>query len=296
MSGNVPGGSEFNRSGGTPSSAGYPENLNSRRNPADLTAPRTGAPPFRSERSPNENSSGWNQELQRLISLAADEASKRNPSANEQESRSYVEKQVYLRMLHLMAGQPERAFEPVYGIDAADQEFWQQLMWGVASYFDAAIPDANDRATQTVAQIRTAVERLQENAKLELRNVAFCNRIESYGDYQRFQRDEFSPGQPVLVYAEVGNFKSEQASDGKFRTLLSSTIEIYQAGTTTNPIERIPFQPAEDLCRNHRRDYFHSYEFTVPERIGIGPHVMKLTVEDQLSRKVATYTLNFTVK
>jgi hypothetical protein len=58
----------------------------------------------------------------------------------------------------------------------------------------------------------------------------------------------------------------------------------------------MPFPPTTDLCQNQRRDYFHSYEFTVPQRIAIGPHVMKLTVEDQLSQKLATYTLNFTVK
>ena len=47
---------------------------------------------------------------------------------------------------------------------------------------------------------------------------------------------------------------------------------------------------------NPRRDYYNSYEFAIPQRINLGPHTMKLMVEDQISQKMATYTLNFTVK
>ena len=38
------------------------------------------------------------------------------------------------------------------------------------------------------------------------------------------------------------------------------------------------------------------YEFAIPQRVGLGPHTLKLTVEDQNSQKVATSTVNFTVK
>jgi hypothetical protein len=96
------------------------------------------------------------------------------------------------------------------------------------------------------------------------------------------------------LYAEVSNFKSEPTSDGQYRTILQSTIDIL--GPSGGLVEQVKFPATEDLCRNYRRDYFHSYEFTIPPGIPLGPHVLKVTVEDQLSHKVATYTLNFTVK
>jgi hypothetical protein len=58
----------------------------------------------------------------------------------------------------------------------------------------------------------------------------------------------------------------------------------------------MPFPANEDLCASPRRDYYNSYEFSIPQGIALGPHQLKLTVEDQLSQKVASYTVNFTVK
>jgi hypothetical protein len=61
-------------------------------------------------------------------------------------------------------------------------------------------------------------------------------------------------------------------------------------------IERVDLPETVDICRTHRRDYFHSYQYTIPTKLTLGPHLLKLTVEDQLSRRIATYPLNFTVK
>ncbi|MFN0198530.1 MAG: hypothetical protein ACKVT0_17425 [Planctomycetaceae bacterium] len=235
--------------------------------------------------------------LESLIAQAEQELSKLPLGTTPEEQQRFLEKHVFLRMLYWMNKQQERALQPVPGIDPADQEFWQQLFWGMTNYFDSqTIPDEADRAAQTLDQMRSAVQRLQEKAKLEIHNVAFCHKITSFGNYERFNRDEFTPGQPVLIYGEIVNFKSEATADGQYRTILKSTLEIYRAGPQGELVERIPFPATEDLCRQPRTDYFHSYEFTIPKRITLGPHVLKLVVEDQLSKKLATYTINFMVK
>lgn len=251
------------------------------------------------EVSASQSDNPWPVQLQLAIAAAEREVSFAPPGANDAEKHAYLEKHVYLRMLYLMAGQQERALQAIPGIDAADQEFWQQTFWGLANYFDAsAIPAPEARATQTVSQLTTALLRLQEKAQLELRNVTFCHKIASFGNYERFPRDEFSPGQEVLLYAEVGNIHSESTTDGRFRTLLKSTLEIYQPGPQGTRVEQIelPAPATEDVCRTHRRDYFHSYQFAIPPKLASGPYVLKLTVEDQLSRRVVSYSLNFTVK
>ena len=239
----------------------------------------------------------WRENMERLISMAETQAAQTGAGTTPEEKQLYIQKHVHLRMLYMMGGFQERALEAIPGIEAADQEFWQQVFWGLSNYFDSGVmPQRDDRATQTIAQLRSAVQRLQENAKLQLANVTFCHKITSFGSYERFPQDEFRPSQPVLVYSEVNNFKSEPTADGQYRTILRSTVEIFRAGPNGELVERFEFPATEDLCRNFRRDYFHSYEFSIPERISLGPHVLRLTVEDQLSQKVATSALNFTVK
>ena len=235
--------------------------------------------------------------LARLISVAESEAYSAQPGETDAEKQAFEKKQVDLRLLYLIAGQHERALQAIPGLDPAVQEFWQQTFWGVTNYFDVgSIPSPTERAAQTVTQMTNAVLRLQEKANLELRNVTFCHKISNFGNFEKYPREEFSPGQEVLLYAEVANIHSEPIPDGKFRTSLKSTIEIFHHGSQGELIERIDLPETIDICRTHRRDYFHSYQYTIPTKLTLGPHLMKLTVEDQLSRRVATYTLNFTVK
>jgi hypothetical protein len=147
-------------------------------------------------------------DLDRLIVLTSAEVAAMIPGETEIERQAYLRKHVQLRLLYLIAGQTDRALQPVPSVDAADQEFWQQMLWGIANYFDMqGMPNSDERATQTIAQLRSAASRLQEKARLELHNVAFCHKITSFGNYQRFNRDGFTPSQPVLLYAEVSSFK-----------------------------------------------------------------------------------------
>ena len=196
-----------------------------------------------------------------------------------------------------MADRSDQALEPIQGISDDHQEFWQQLVWSMSSYFDTqGQPERSQRATQTVDQLRTAITHLQSGAELQLRNVSFCHKIVSFGNYERFSRDQFTPGQPVLLYSEVDNFKSVMDDSDRFRTALKSTIEIHRSGATGPPLEVIEFPVTEDLCRNYRRDYFHSYEFSIPQTLEPGLYQLILKAEDQIGQKMAESSVNFEVE
>ncbi|HUG90801.1 MAG TPA: hypothetical protein VML55_08215 [Planctomycetaceae bacterium] len=278
--------------------------------PAPAPAP---APPPASEASPgapwdaapplHNPSPGtvWHRDLDDLIARLEANVAQLRPATDpgDPATEDYVEAHVYLRLLYLIAGRQEQALAHLPEVDPAVQQFWQQLLWSMANYFDVEnMPDPAERASQTLAQLHAAATHLHEQAQLRLANVAFCTKITSFGNYDRFNPYEFSPGQPVLLYAEVENFRSEPTTDQQgqnaFRTILQSRVEILSpSGDLRFQME---FPPTEDLCRAHRRDYFHSYEFTIPPRIPYGHHVLVLSVEDRLSHKLATYRLNFTVK
>lgn len=240
-------------------------------------------------------STGWTQDLDRTTAYLEQEVAALKPGATPDSQADYIRKHVALRMLYLMGAHQERALTAIPNLPPAEQEFWQQLFWGMSNALDAEhIPNAKDRATQTIAQLNSAVRRLQEQADLQIRNVAFCRQIQYFGNYERFPRDEFRPGQEVLLYAEIDNFKSEPTADGQYRTLLRSTLELLSPSGELRKI--IDFPATEDLCRNYRRDYFHNYQFVIPERLPLGPHTLKLTVFDELSGKMSSYSVNFVVK
>ncbi len=235
--------------------------------------------------------------LQFLIKATDAEVSQLVPGTTATELHYYIERHVYLRLLYLMSGQTEWALRPIPNIPSADQEFWTQVLWGIHNYFDLPkIPDHAERAAQTISQFNTAMLRLKERAPLELKNVTFCHKIEGYGEYNTYQKDEFTPGQRVLIYAEIGNFHSELSAEGIYRTRLKSSLQVFSADSPDEPVEVKSYPVTEDFCRNHRRDYFHSYVVDIPVRCARGAHVLKLVIEDELSGKVGTYPVPFTVR
>jgi tetratricopeptide (TPR) repeat protein len=171
----------------------------------------------------------------------------------------------------------------------ADAYNTRALAWMKKGEVDRAIADWNE-AIVTPA----VIGRSRPDDPLALRNLAFCEKIENYGRWTHFKRDEFTPGEPVRLYTDMDNFASECNADKDWRTVLKSTIEIFNEKRKL--VQSMRFAPNEDLSKNLRRDYYNSYEFTVPSACAPGPHTLKLTVEDQLSGKVATGTVNFTVK
>jgi hypothetical protein len=218
------------------------------------------------------------------------------PGQTEQERLDYVQHHVALRTLYLIVGRNEQALVSIPGTDPTEQEFWQQMMWAVASYFDAqGVPNSSDRATQTIGQLRSAVKQLRSRANLTINNVAFCYKIDGFGHYDRFSRDRFKSGQPILLYAELKNFQSALVESDRFRTVMNSGIEIYRGTGNQELLGTIPFDVTEDFCRTQREDYFLAFEFSVPERLDPGTYTMVLKVEDQLNRKTALSRLNFVV-
>jgi hypothetical protein len=239
-------------------------------------------------------------EIPNLIHNLNTELLRATPGQTDAERVQYIRKHVNLRMLHLVAGDVSQAVEPIPGIAPADQEFWQQMIWSVSNYFDdQGMPDASDRSAETIEQLRGAIAQLGQTAHLKLRNTTFCHRIVSFGNYDRFKEDRFTTGQPVLLYSEVENFTSRSSSSNAgYRTELRSAIEIYRANDLQQPAATVPLpvDSTEDFCRAQRRDYFHSYEFSIPANLEPGQYTLVLRIVDQQSRKVATSRVNFEVE
>lgn len=198
-----------------------------------------------------------------------------------------------LRIMRLLAGRRDDALAEMPLDDAAVRDFWSKEIFGLDVLLAAQkTAQEGNRAAEAKRHLSEAVLSLGEAATLEVRNLAFCSEVQSYGAIKRFEKTEFAPGQRLILYAEVENFRSENMPKG-YHSSLRSSFQIYDAeGRRVHERESTT---TEEYCLSPRRDYFIGCDFTLPANIYPGRHTLKLTVEDLKSRKVGESSIEFTI-
>jgi hypothetical protein len=236
----------------------------------------------------NPAADSWPDRLDAAIKALESEA-RQSPQSSAELTR-----QARLRLLYLAGGRREDALRPIPSASPAMQDSWSQMIYGLATWMDTErLPDSSRRAAEARQQLVAAANRLGEIAPLLVRNVSFAENVRSYGDIVPFAKAEYTPGQEILLYAELENFKSEETPKG-FHTQFRGSYEIFDARG-----QRVTAQElgkTEEYCRNHRRDFFLVYNFRLPKRIYSGRHTLQLTVEDLHGQKIGQSSLEFTVK
>jgi hypothetical protein len=202
--------------------------------------------------------------------------------------------QARLRMLYLLAGRRDDAMQPIATATPAAQDYWSKQIYGLATWLDTdRMPDAARRSAETKRILAEAMARLGETAPLTVANLAFCTAVQSYGSVQPFKKNEFTPDQEVLLYAEVDNFVSTPTPKGYY-TSLKSDCQIFDS--RGQRIAEHDFAAIEEYCQNPRRDYFIGHRLRMPKRAASGKYTLQLTVEDTKSHKVGQATVEFAIK
>ncbi len=114
-----------------------------------------------------------------------------------------------LRLLQLIADRTDDAVDQIEQLPPAEREAFKQLMFALTTWLS---PDDARRSSLRNAKILRSLQevnnRLSSVSKLDLKNLMFCEKVESFGWYTEFQRAEFAPKQQVILYVEVQNFAS----------------------------------------------------------------------------------------
>jgi hypothetical protein len=229
-------------------------------------------------------SDDWRDHLAMAIRLLEDE------QAASSESRSTSD-QARQRLLQLIANHRDEALRPISGVAEQEQQFWSQELFGLAKLLDEqGEPQTDRRIAQAAGHLRSAADTLGKSAKLEVRNLAFCTEVTSFGVYKPFAAYSFTPGQETLLYAELENFASEATERG-YHTSLRSSYEIFDERGAR--IDEHEFAVTEEYCRNPRRDFFIRYFVYLPKEIGPGRYTLQLTIEDMQSEKIGRSTIQF---
>ena len=217
----------------------------------------------------------------------------RQVQASPQDSEALAN-HVHLRLLDLAAGRRDDALKPIPGLSPAQQDYWSKQLFALATYLDSQrVSDPGRRAAEAGIHLNRAVASLAEQSPLVVRNLAFCTDVQSYGVLKRVEPAEFKPGQQLLLYAEVENFKCEETAHG-FHTSLEARYQILDSQGRRVAHDDLPL--TEEDCQNRRRDFFVHYFLTLPKSIYDGSYRLELTIEDKLAKKIGQSTIDFSVK
>jgi hypothetical protein len=229
----------------------------------------------------------WEAQLDAAIDSMKREVSAQPSTTDE------MQQHMRLKLLLLMAGRENDSLAPVPGATPTEQDYWSKQLFALSTYFDTSRqPDAKQRASGALVHLDEARSKLSELASLQIRNLAFVDKVDGFGLYEPHESTKFKPNEQVTLYAEIDNFRSESTKDG-YRTRLGTSYEIVDP--TGRRIDGAQFQDVEDVCRSERHDYHMRYGIALPERIYPGEYELRLIITDQLSNKIGQSSLKFEI-
>ncbi len=168
-------------------------------------------------------------------------------------------------------------------------------MYGLEAWLDTGrTPDPTERVVNARRSLGQALDRLSELAPLEVRNLAICTKVDSFGCIEEFAKDhQFKPGQRMVLYAEIENLTWESTSRG-FHSSLRATYTIVDS--RRHQVVEHRFDVVEEICQRHRRDFFFCSMMSLPQNMQPGKHILQLTIEDCNGAKFGQSTVELTVQ
>ena len=234
----------------------------------------------------------WKKSLAEAIRLLEAETSW--PNRDSKNAGKAAQNDVWLRLLYLTAARRKDAARPIGCLGKKQQEFWKHQLYGLGTYIDPeGMPVESRRAAMAMSELSQAMDYLSQTSNLHVHNVAFCTKVSGYGCLEPFKKNEFSPGQEVVLYVEIDNFSWKKTGEG-FQTQLETSYQIFDSAGRR--VTDYTFPATRDVCRNRRRDYFETHGMRVPRKIYPGEYLLQLTVEDVDAKKFGQAQIRFKIK
>jgi len=251
--------------------------------------------------SPDDRLAAIGHQRDVLIAMLEEDLHHRRSAAEAATDQALPRLEQQLRILYAAADRPDDAARAVDSLTESEREGYKHLMFGVSTWLADGQPQrAPLRSARVLRSLRDAMGELAPAAKLDLTNLAFCERVESYGWFTEFVRNDFLPKQQVILYVEVENFTAAEKGPRSFETELQGSYQIFDARGNIVAERKLPLD--REVCRNVRRDYFLAYPIYIPDSIAPGRYRLELSIEDLKAagqyqgRKFGEASIEFTVR
>ncbi len=202
---------------------------------------------------------------------------------------------IKLRHLMVLSGDPDSAVERIDGMGESEQEYLRHQLLGLWTMIDPqGHPVPSRRFSTAISQIREAAKFAAASTdSLEVRSLAFCTEIESYGQVKPFKSNRFDAGQQVILYCEIENFTAVKNEDG-FETHLQGSYDLFNEKDEKVVSQLLPAD--QQTSANYLRDYFIAYQMHLPEQLSKGKYRLQLTMEDVNGKKYGQANIPLEIK
>ena len=202
---------------------------------------------------------------------------------------------IKLRHLMVLSGDPDSAVEQIDGMNEAEQEYLRHQLLGLWTMIDPqGHPVPSRRFSTAIPQIRQAAKfAAAATDSLEVRSLAFCTEIESYGQIKPFKSNRFDAGQQVILYCEIENFTANDTEEG-FETNLQGTYDLFNEDDEKVVSQLLPAD--QQVSANYLRDYFIAYQMHLPDQLRKGKYRLQLTMEDINGKKYGQASIDLEIK
>ncbi len=117
---------------------------------------------------------------------------------------------------------------------------------------------------------------------VRVRCLNLCRKVSGFGDYEVIPGNSFNAGRenPMVLYLEMDRFQIHKQESGLHEVRLSQEVVLY-----TDPggaaVWKQPSVQIVDVSRNRRRDFFVTQLIRLPQVLGVGDYLLKVTVTDE---------------
>ena len=205
------------------------------------------------------------------------------------------QQQVDQRMLWAVAGDYDRAREPLKLVTAEQQELASRFIEAWVAIREGHMGDLAGAASAAGRQLAELQEALRRLSDLSIPVLKICSAVRGYGQYEVVEPPRFTAGNPgeFVLYCELRDFASERRNDGLYYTTFDMTTTLLnRAGDNVLELKDADLV---DRCQNRRHDCFIPRLVRLPATLSPGQYVAKVTVADKLGQKVAESCVTFQV-
>lgn len=199
------------------------------------------------------------------------------------------------QLLQFLFDQPTPQISALASLPTEDREMLSAVLDGLTNFRNALRADNNMLLSKKIKPILDMAERLRGQADLTIPAMALCTRVNGFGSYDPIEPARFITGRetPLIVYCEVANFASNLNDRQLWETRLNWDLILYTEQGMSVWSDKT--QTIIDTSRNRRHDFFMLKKITLPPTLTIGRYLLKATVVDTQSNRIAESTVPLVV-